>query len=76
MAKSKEYLAFKNYLHNELKISNEEAREIALRALKDEAASGAKRVIQKMGDNFQKVVEQAILNTTVSILNGKSGSYT
>lgn len=76
MSKSKEYLAFKNYLHNELKITKEESRQIAIQALKDEAVAEAKRIIQQSGQNLKLIVEKAIVDTTLSVINGKSGSYT
>lgn len=74
MSRSREYIAVKNFIHNEMKLSKEDFKGLLIDAIKEEAKSYVKREMQR---NPQNYIEESIkyqVGDAIKRLFG-SGSY-
>ena len=60
MRRTSEYIALKNFLHNELGLTKDQISKIAIKAIEEEARSIAQRSLQQCGTNFDSVVQDQI----------------
>lgn len=74
MARSKEYLAIKNFIHNEMGLSKSEFKDIMIVAIKEEAKIFVNREVQKFpAALFETELKAGISKEVKNLLSG--GTY-
>lgn len=68
--KSKEYIAIKNLLHNELGLTKDQIREIVIEVMRDEARIAAKRILQLDETTFKQSVDDQVKKQVTQMLSG------
>jgi hypothetical protein len=69
--KTKEYLAIKNFVHNELGLTKEDFTALMKEAVKAEARAFVQRKFQDSDLRYEELARIAITNEAKSILTGK-----
>jgi len=72
MQTSKEYKAIKNFFHNDLGLSREEIRKIAVEAIKEEAQSVVHRFVQTKEISVSTILEDQLKKEINRLLNGST----
>jgi hypothetical protein len=72
MAKDKQYLIFKNFVHNELGITKDNFKDLFTQAIKEEAKAFVQRQFQKDNEKFVIVATENIKNEVYNKISGRS----
>lgn len=73
MSRSKEYIAIKNFIHNEIGLSKEDFRGILVDTIKDEARAFVRRNTNLTSNSdIQNAVGETITKEVRKLLNGSS----
>lgn len=75
MSKSREYLAIKNFVHNELGLSKEDFISLLKKAVADEARAYVKRAMQSDPEKYvDNIVRQEVARETKNLISGRTFS--
>jgi len=69
--KSKEYIAVKNFIHNDLKLTKTELHSIIVEAVKDEAKAQVKLHMQQ-DPNLNQTVREQLFKEITNAVSGRS----
>ena len=69
--KNKEYIAVKNLIHNELKLTKEDLRQIIIQCVRDEAKSQVKQYMQQDPD-LDKTIKEQVFKEITNALTGRT----
>lgn len=72
MHTSKEYKAIKNFFHNDLGLSKEEVKKIAIEAIKEEAKAVVQRSVAQKDINTDIIIEEQLKKEVNRLLNGST----
>jgi Holliday junction resolvase len=69
--KTKEYIAVKNFVHNELKLTKNDFLELMKQAVQEEAKAFVQRKFQDSETRYEELAKLAITSEAKSILTGR-----
>lgn len=72
MRRTSDYIALKNFLHNELGLTKDQIKKIAIKAVEEEAKSIAQRALQQNSGSFVSIVEEQTKREVIRLLSGNS----
>ena len=72
MHTSKEYKAIKNFFHNDLGLSKEEIKKIAIEAIKEEAKAVVQRSVGQKDISAEGIIEEQLKKEVNRLLNGST----